>query len=214
MRNLVKDEMEMAKKRELMLETGFRIFAEKSIEPVSMQEVAKTCGLGVATLYRYFNTKLVFVIAIGVKKWEEYYVKVEQEYERRRGKTMNAAEELEFFLDCFIDLYQNHKDLLIFNRNFDTFVKHQGATDAQMRSYNEAVGVFTKKFHTVYQKAKNDGTLEVHISEERLFTTSMYTMLSVAAKYAEGLIYPSGISRDMTEELCLLKRMILLSYKK
>ncbi len=62
-RNLEKDEIEMAAKRERMLATGFQMFAEKSIEPVTMQDVATACGLGVATLYRYFSTKLIFVIA-------------------------------------------------------------------------------------------------------------------------------------------------------
>ena len=209
MRNQVKDEIEMAKKRELMLETGVRVFAEKSIEPVSMQEVAKVCGLGVATLYRYFNTKLAFVIAIGVKKWEEYYIIVQKEYERRGAETMTAAEELEFFLDCFIDLYRNHKDILLFNRNFDTFVKHQGATAEQMKSYNEAVEIFEEKFHTVYHKAQEDGTLQIGISEKKMFTTTMYTMLAVAAKYAEELIYPLDTPSDLTDELFMLKRMIL-----
>jgi len=65
MRNPEKDEREMAERRERMLETGFRVFSEKGIEPVSMQEVADSCGLGIATLYRCFSTKPAFVIAKG-----------------------------------------------------------------------------------------------------------------------------------------------------
>ena len=68
MRNLEKDEIEMTARRELMLETGFRIFAEKGIEAVTMQEVANGCHLGIATLYRYFNTKLSLMLAIGTRK--------------------------------------------------------------------------------------------------------------------------------------------------
>ena len=55
MRNPEKDERMMAERRERMLSEGFRIFAEKGIEPVSMQEVAAACGLGIATLYRYYS---------------------------------------------------------------------------------------------------------------------------------------------------------------
>ena len=73
MRNAEKDEREMSERREQMLETGLRLFGEKGIEAVPMQAVADACGLGIATLYRYFSTKLVFVIAIGTKKWEEFF---------------------------------------------------------------------------------------------------------------------------------------------
>ena len=72
MRNLEKDEIEMAARREAMLAEGFRLFAEKGIESVTMLEVAKACRLGVATLYRYYNTKLALVLDIGTRKWQEY----------------------------------------------------------------------------------------------------------------------------------------------
>ena len=52
MRNPEKDEIEMQAKREAMLRNGFRLFAEKGIEPVAMQEVANACRVGIATLYR------------------------------------------------------------------------------------------------------------------------------------------------------------------
>ena len=96
MRNAERDELEMAERRRNMLDTGFRIFAERGIEPVRMQDVARECGLGIATLYRYFNTKLAFVIAIGTKKWEEYFEEIEAEFARRGGDLMTAAEELDF----------------------------------------------------------------------------------------------------------------------
>ena len=57
MRNLEKDEIEMTARREAMLEKGFQLFAERGIEAVGMQEVANACGLGIATLYRYYKTR-------------------------------------------------------------------------------------------------------------------------------------------------------------
>ena len=61
------------------------------------------------------------------------------------------------------------------------------------------VEVFATKFHTVYRKAKKDGTL--------------YTFVSVAGKFAEGLVYPPDGEHDMTEELLMLKRMIVDSMR-
>ena len=57
------------------------------------------------------------------------------------------------------------------------------------------VEVFATKFHTVYRKAKKDGTL--------------YTFVSVAGKFAEGLVYPSEDHHNLLEELLMIKQMIL-----
>ena len=214
MRNAEKDAAEMAERRARLLEAGFRLFAARTIESVKLTEIAEAAGLGIVTLYRYFKTKPDFVIELGTVLWLRYYVEVESEYEKRGGARMSAAEELEFFIDSIIELYRSHKDVLKFNRNFDTYVQHKECTAEQMRPYNEAVNVFAVKFHTVYLKAQKDGTLDIRIPEKRLFVNTLYTVLSVAGKYAEGLIYPSDEHHDMTGELVMLKEMILKAFTK
>ena len=208
------DTAAMAERRENLMDTGFRMFSEHSIETVKLQDIATASGVGIATLYRYFGTKADLAIAIGVKLWQQYYEDVEKQFKRIGGDQLNAAEELEFFLDCFIELYRNHKDVLRFNRNFDTYVKHEGCSEEQMRPYNEAVSLFADKFHKLYLKSQNDGTLNVSFTERKFFLNLLYIMLSVAGKYAEGLIYPSNDTSDKTEELYMLKHIILNAYAK
>ena len=212
MRNLEKDEIEMARKRELMLTVGFRIFSEKTIEVATIKEIAKACGFGYKTMFRYFGTKTAFVIAIGAEKWKEYAVKVEKMYRARGGDAMNAAEELAFFLDCFIDLYQNHKDILRFIRNFETYIRHENVSKEDLTVYNAVVDGFARKFHAVYQKAEQDSTLKLGLPETEFFPAIMYIMPSASEKFAEGLVYPPEHEKDMTRELELLKNMILRAY--
>jgi AcrR family transcriptional regulator len=202
----------MAARREKLLNAGFRLFAEQSIEAVKLADIAKDCDIGVATLYRYFGTKADLVIEIATKHWLLYFDIVESEFQKRGGDGMSAAEELDFFLDCFIELYRNHKDVLKFNRNFDTYVKHEACTEAQMRPYNEAVSKFADKFHRLYQKGQKDGTLDIRFPEKKFFLNLLYIMVSVAGKYAEGLIYPPNDDQDKTEELFMLKHIILNAF--
>ena len=214
MRNAEKDAAEKAERRARLLEAAFRLMSARSIEAVKLTEIAEAAGLGIVTLYRYFKTKPDLVIELGVVLWKKYYVEVEKAYAARGGAAMNAAEEMEFFIDSIIELYRSHKDVLRFNRNFDTYVKHQECTAEQMRPYNEAVNVFATKFHTVYLKAKKDGTLDIHVSEKRLFVGTLYAVLSVAGKFAEGLVYPSEDHHNMLDELLMIKQMILGALKK
>lgn len=212
MRNAEKDELEMKERRERMLEAGFRIFAEKGIETVSMQTVAAACELGIATLYRYYSGKLAFVIAVGTKKWEEYFQIVEAEYARRGGDMMNAAEELDFYLSAYILLYREHPDILRFNQDFNGYVRHEGATREQLAEYLLAVRPFSEKFHRLYEKGLRDGSIRTDEPEQTMFNATLHIMLAVCGRFAQGVVYRSDDAEDLTQELLILKRMILNQY--
>ena len=104
------------------------------------------------------------------------------------------------------------EDILRFNWNFITYIRHERATADQMQSYNDALNGFARKFHTVYVKAEKDRTLRTDIPENKLLASSMHIMLSVAGRYAVGFAYPSSDNDDRTEELIMLKDMILNTY--
>ena len=63
-RNTERDAIQMAEKQKKILETAFRVFSERTIESVTMTDIAKEAGVGIATLYRYYSTKPKLVLAI------------------------------------------------------------------------------------------------------------------------------------------------------
>ena len=94
MRDAKKDAIGMAARRERLLEAGFRLMSARTIEAVTLQEIADEAMIGIATLYRYFKAKPDLVIEIGTNIWKRYYVEVEKEYARLNVPAMNASEEL------------------------------------------------------------------------------------------------------------------------
>lgn len=212
LRNTEKDELEMTARREKMLAEGFRLFSEKGIGQVTMQQIADACDTGIATLYRYYNTKLTFVIAIGTQKWEQFGETIRKLRLKYDTAHMNAATELEFYFDCYIMLYTDHKDLLCFNQDFNNYVQHEGATLEQMKSYLEAISTFAAMFREVYEKGKIDGTIRTDLPEEKMFAATSHIMIAVAVRYAQGLLWMPGNEADRTEEYKLLKRMLLREY--
>ena len=212
MRNAEKDEIEMTARRDAMLKEGFRLFSEKGIETVSMNEVANACGVGIATLYRYYKTKLELVLAIGAAKWRSFADHVQTRRAERGVDGMTAAEELDLYLDCYIDLYRDNKDLLRFNQNFNNYVQHEGASAEQLMPYLQAIGVFAGFFHLLYEKGKRDKTVRTDLPEKKLFAASAHIMIAVAVRYAQGLLYAGESEEDRTEEYLLLKRMILREF--
>ena len=63
-RNPEADARARASRRQQLIEDAFHIFAEKTIDKLSMNEVADACGVGIATLYRHFSTKNALVLAV------------------------------------------------------------------------------------------------------------------------------------------------------
>ena len=209
MRNLAKDEIEMAARREAMLEHGFRLFSEKGIEAVTMLEVSKACSLGIATLYRYYKTKLALVIDISTKQWTRFTDSVQAKREREHADEMTAAEELRFFLDLFIELYRKHRDLLRFSTYFNEYVLRGKPEPKQLRPYLNAIESFVGMFHGIYEKGQRDGTIRTELPEDKMLVATCHIMMAVATRYAAGLVYASVHKEDRSDELALLRDMIL-----
>ena len=188
---------------------AFELYAKKGIEYVSMQNLADEVGLGFTTMYRYYGQKRVLVIEVATKKWTEYANLVEKKYKKLNGEQFSARQEVEFLLDAYIDLYMYHKNLLKFNRNFDVYVIEERPTVQQMQPYYNAIKYFNDKFHNAIIKAKNDHSIRTDLSEEKIFNALIASMLSVASKYAHGVVYPITRKEDHTEELQVLKEAYL-----
>ena len=51
-----KDEMKQNRKNRI-LESAFNLFSQKGIDTIAMTDIAKNAEIGVASLYRYYETK-------------------------------------------------------------------------------------------------------------------------------------------------------------
>ena len=212
MRNQKKDAIEMAAKKQKILATGFRLFSEKTIEKVTMNNVADACGIGVATLYRYYGTKPALVLGIATWLWESYAIKNIRILENMERKETSDVKEYEFFLDAFIDLYRNHKDMLRFNQQFNNFIRSENIAQEQLEPYNRMIKTLEKRFHETVLKGKQDGTIRTDLPEEIIFSTTIHLMLSVTMRYASGLLYEPLGEEEAERELIRLKRMLLTEF--
>lgn len=201
--NPEKDAQQKAATTQKILEAGFRIFAERTIEQVTMTDVADAAGIGVATLYRHFTNKPRLVVAVSTWAWEAYIA----ENNGRRSASGTAAEEFAFFLDSFLDLYRNRRDLLRFNQLFNVYVQSEEIPSEQMTPYMVMIRQIIEQFHTTYAKGQADGTLRTEVPEQEMITAAIHLMLATATRYAVGLVYTEG--SDPEKELLLLRDMLM-----
>lgn len=194
--------------RQKILEAGFRLFVEKSIEKVTMQDVANEAGIGIATVYRYYGTKLDLVMGVSAWKWAEY----ESENERLEGALSysTAAQLFDYYLESFLTLYRQDKDLLRFNQFFNIYVEAENVSPEAMKPYTDVVKTIAGRFHGIYEMARKDGTLRTDIPEREMFWATMHLMMAVITRYAVGLAFKGALSDE--EELKLQKKMLLREF--
>ena len=207
-----KSEKQMEKERERnqrIIDTAFRLFVAKKIEAVSMDEVAKEAGVGRATLFRCYSNKTELVIAVCGAKWKEYLDRLDETRPISSVHDIPAIGRFIFTLDSYIGMYQKHKDLLQYNENFNSYMTHQTVPEEELEDFHASLNSVDTRLHMMYAKAKEDKTLRTDIPEEQFMRVTVHTMMSACAHYAGGFIWGAEDNKDYTEELLLLKEMIL-----
>ncbi len=208
-----KNPAQTAATRNNLIEKSYELFSTNTIESVTMSEIAKASGYGEITLYRYFPTKPMLVIAAATWKWEQF-----QEGNRKRRESVNfegmtAVEIFEFYLDSFLQLYKNNKDLLRFNQFFNVYVQSEHIEAETLQPYQKMIDRLKEQFHGMYLKAQQDKTLRTDEPEEKMFSKTLHLMLAVVTRYAVGLVYVPESGFDAMEELKFQKNVILKEYK-
>ena len=213
MRDREKDAAQMAIKRRHFLEKAYELFTRKNIESVSMIEVAKACGYGTMTLYRYFSTKPKLVVAVAMWIWGQTI----RENQARRPNAdfagMTALGIFEFYLDSFIELYRHKRDLLRFNQFFNIYIQSERIDPEVMKPYRDIIEGLKPEFHVIYERAQQDHTVRTDESEEEMFSTTLHLMLAGATRYAIGLVYIPEEGFDAEKELEELKEALLMRYQ-
>lgn len=209
--NPKKDADQKAANRRKLLEAGYRLFTGKTIDGVSLEMVAKEAGIGVATLYRYFGNKTDLAIAVSVWKWQEYLEQIRHRTDVER-QDLTGAENFTVYLNSFLNLYRERRDLLRYNQFFNVYLQHAGADKGRMAPYEQVIGGFADLFRAIWEKGAEDGTLRTEIPWQQAFSVTLHMMLAAVTRYAVGLAYQPEGGSGPEEELTLLRDMMVKQY--
>ena len=207
-----KSEKQMEKenaRNQKIIDTAFQIFVERKIEPVSMGEIADAVGIGRATLFRCYANKTELVIAVCAAKWKAYLDKLDEIRPLSSIENIPAIDRFIFTLDSYIWMYQNYKELLLYNDNFNHYVTHEGVDKEKLKEFHKSLYSVNTRLDWMYEKAKEDKTFRTDIPKEEFMRATVHTMMSACAYYAGGFIWGSEENKDYTPELLMLKQMIL-----
>ena len=90
-----------------------------------------------------------------------------------------------------------------------TFLHREGVTQEQYKGQIEALDSIWHLFQLKYNEAKLNKCIRTDIPEEELFSSVTVTMLSMAERYAQGIVWANTQNSNHCKELIHLKEMIL-----
>ena len=103
-----------------ILNSAFDLFAEKGIDTIAMTDIAKKAEIGVASLYRYYETKEEIAIRTSIWAWEKQKLLIETILYKDNFDNLNGYNQLEKICSMFEYLYKNETPFLRYIYFFDS----------------------------------------------------------------------------------------------
>lgn len=161
-----------------IVDEATKMFFTRSINDVTMTDIAKELGIGEATLYRYFGKKSNIVLLaaerLSKKVLDEYFV---------IDETLSGFERIKKFFESYLDIFNKTRGYYTFVSSFDTFIATEKNID--LSSYSSIVCEYKKVFDSAYDAGIKDGTIKYDGDKDIYYRSTSLSLLSLCKKLAD-----------------------------
>lgn len=219
----VREQKTVARKR-VIVECAFGMFAEKGIDNISMNDIAEESGIGVASLYRYFQTKEELAIEVATYAWNIEKAVFTGVFSSEQYGALDGFNQISELLEVFEDALVTQRSFFSFVYYFDSFIKKENVQSDRLTEYEAAIAETNMIVVHALEKGINDGSISFRESEnevlakastQEMFITMMHSLFCLAQKLS---ISGELLSQDKTVEerrqIEILINMILVALKK
>lgn len=164
------------------------LFLKNGIEGVKMTDIADNCGIGVASLYRFFETKTEIVIRAGIIIWDKIREDFMNYVSKDTGKT--GLENLKYALGFYRKLFEDHKDFIKFLDDFDQLMLSEKIEKERLTEYEKSIVNFSEPFRVAVEKGHLDGSVKKDVDVAAVYVSVTHALISVCQKFIRGEILP------------------------
>jgi len=206
-----RDELKNAR-IERILQSSFSLFSHTGIDAIAMTDIAKNAEIGVASLYRYFETKDEIAIRTAIWAWENQKNMIipildDTGYYQKKG-----IDQLDEIFDLFCKLYQSEPDFFRYIYFFDAYVVCQKIEPERLIPYQEVIQTVQKIICEAIHKGIVDGSIssEYKDSECELYYSLMHTYFSATQKLSlSGKMLKMDETNNDIQQLKLLGKVLI-----
>lgn len=206
-----------------IIECSFGLFSEKGIENISMNEIAIQAEIGVASLYRYFQTKEELAVEVAIYAWELEENTFRKQFEEEDFKKLSGFEQVQTLMEVFQEAIISQRSFFRFVYYFDSFIRKERLSEEKLKSYEEVVNKTNELVINAFLKGKKDGSINFNKSDNPIISnssdlemcfTTMHSIFCVAQKLSlSGEILQMDKVVDGRRQVEILINMLLNSLK-
>ena len=214
MENKISHDSLKNKRYEKAVEVSAQLFLKNGIDSVKMTDIADECGIGVATLYRWFGTKNGITIAAMTYMWNELNKMFSGIFESEVFLSQSGIKQLNDLMRMFIVLYEAHPGFMRLLSEFDLLLISEDIPKKDLKEYERSIINFYPVFENSYMMGIADGTVR-EIPDIRMFYLSFaHTLMELSKKLIQGELLPNDDFSHAEEELSMIIEAAVFFLKK
>ena len=189
-----------------MAEETAKLFFEKSINTVTIKDIAEHIGVGEATIYRHYKNKYNIVLSVASylqNKVTERYFNID--------KNLSGYEQLEKFYRSYVEIFNDDPMYYKFINEFDAFIILN--TPEGMENYEQGIDVFKNIFFDAYNKGLQDGSIKAMEDIESFYFATTHATMGLCKKLADKDVLSQDSKLDKSKEIKVLIETILYRLK-
>ena len=179
------------------------LFMARSINEVTIRDIAVAAQVGEATIYRYFGNKQNIVVHAAMKIQG---VVSKDFFNLEKGK--NGIEKLKVFYESYYEIFIKHPEFYKFLNEFDAYVSIED--NSIINPYESAIDSYKSFYMDAYKLGLKDGSIKEQKDIEMFYFATTHSLLELAKKLAfKKAVLSQDMRIEKTSELRCLIDIIL-----
>ena len=162
-------------KKNFLIDIATDLFICRSIQEVTIKDIAITAQVGEATIYRYFGKKQTLVVESAMKLQKEVDA---ESFKLDEGK--NGFEKLKIFYLSYLQIFDSHPEFFKFINEFDAYMA--GEQVDELDTYESVVGQYKTTFMHAYEQGIKDGSVKSQNNVEMFYYSTTHALLELCKK--------------------------------
>ena len=183
------------------------LFMCRSIQEVTIRDIAISAQVGEATIYRYFGKKQELVVQAAMKLQGI----VSKDYFRLDEKA-NGYQKLEAFYLSYLNIFDNHRDFYKFLSEFDSYMSVENKD--VLNPYEDAIDQYKSAFMKAYNQGLKDGSVKEQDNIDLFYFSTTHSILELCKKLALKAVLNQDLVIEKIGEVRYLINIVLNTLKK
>ena len=183
------------------------LFMSRSIQEVTIRDIAISAQVGEATIYRYFGKKQELVVQAAMKLQGI----VSSGYFQLDSR-MSGYQKLEAFYLSYLNIFDHHRDFYKFLSEFDAYMSVENKDI--LNPYEDAIDQYKSAFMNAYEQGLKDGSVKEQANIDLFYFSTTHAILELCKKLALKAVLNQDLAIEKLGEVKCLIDIVLGTLKK